>query len=89
MRKISLERLADALIELPENPRVVVSGNAAAPWLLLNAFDSQVSHYRLHMLNAQVGIPDRDGVVHETVLLVPACATAPDLIMFLAGYHWY
>lgn len=69
MRRISLERLADALIELPENPRVVVSGNAAAPWILLDAFDKQVSHYRLHMLNAQVGIPDRDGVVHETVFV--------------------
>ena len=67
MRKITLERLPDALIELPENPRVVVSGNAATPWTLLAAFDQQVSHYRLHMLNAQIGIPDRDGVVHETV----------------------
>lgn len=69
MRKISFERLQAALLKLPENPRVVVSGNAATPWLLLQEFDKQVSQYRLHMLNAQLGIPDRQGVQHETVFV--------------------
>ena len=44
MRTINLDQLSIALAELPENPRVVVSGNAAVPWQLLNAFDTQVSH---------------------------------------------
>jgi len=84
MRRISLERLSDALTELPENPRLVVSGNAATPWILLQAFDQQVSHYRLHLLNAQEGIPNRDGVIHETVFLSELeCAIVPDWIMSL------
>lgn len=69
MRTINLGQLIIALAELPENPRVVVSGNAAVPWQLLNAFDTQVSHYRLHMLNAPASIPNREGVVHETTFV--------------------
>jgi acyl-CoA hydrolase len=47
-------------------PRVVVGGNGAVPWRLLGVVDEALPSYVLHMLNAPVGIPTRQGVVHET-----------------------
>jgi acyl-CoA hydrolase len=47
-------------------PRVVCSGNAAVPHTLLGVVDSVLAEYRLNVLNAPRGIPDRPGVVHET-----------------------
>jgi acyl-CoA hydrolase len=44
----------------------VASGNFATPHALLEAFDASVPEFRLNMLNAQPGIPDRDGVVYES-----------------------
>ena len=58
MRVVSIEQLQRILGSLPENPRVVASGNFAAPHVLLGALDSVVPEYRLHMLNAQKGLPD-------------------------------
>lgn len=52
-------------------PRCVVSGNFATPRTLLSIFDGAVAEYRLHMLLAQHGIPDRDGVVYETAFVGP------------------
>lgn len=51
---------------LPHPPRVVVGGNAAVPWGLLALVDETLERYRLFMLNAPSGIPDRDGLTHET-----------------------
>lgn len=51
---------------LDEDPRVIASGNFAAPHALLRLLDAEVASYRLFMLNAQPGIPDRDGVRLET-----------------------
>ncbi|GAB3892934.1 acetyl-CoA hydrolase/transferase C-terminal domain-containing protein [Kibdelosporangium lantanae] len=47
-------------------PRVVVSGNFATPRRALAILDGVLGEYRLFALNAQAGIPDRDGVVLET-----------------------
>ncbi len=52
-------------------PRVVTSGNFATPLTLLGAVDAALPAYRLNLLNAQRGIPDRDGVVHETSFVGP------------------
>ncbi|MDE2409749.1 MAG: hypothetical protein KGL72_05525, partial [Actinomycetales bacterium] len=51
---------------MPANPRVVASGNFAAPTVLLQVIDQAVPQFRLHMLNAQPGIPDREGVQYES-----------------------
>ncbi len=51
---------------LDRRPRVVVSGNFATPRTLLAAVDRVLPSYRLWTLNGQPGLPDRDGVVHET-----------------------
>lgn len=46
--------------------RVVVGGNAAVPWGLLRLIDVTVDRYRLFMLNAPRGVPEREGLLHET-----------------------
>jgi len=52
-------------------PRTVVSGNLGTPRRLVELFDAAVDRYRLFALNAQNGIPDRDGVIHETPFVGP------------------
>jgi acyl-CoA hydrolase len=67
MRVISLEQLSARLRALPvDEPRVVASGNHAVPWHALKAADQDLERYRLFMLNAPAGVPDRDGVTLET-----------------------
>lgn len=72
MRVVTVEQLKGALASLPDNPRVVASGNFATPTVILNALDQVVPEYRLHMLNAQTPIPDREGIVYETTFVGPA-----------------
>lgn len=79
MKRISLEQLAGVLADLPPNPRVIASGNFATPHTILGVLDQQVSEYRLHMLNAQPGIPDRDGVTYETCFVGPGMRHSPRL----------
>ncbi|MDO9485235.1 MAG: acetyl-CoA hydrolase/transferase C-terminal domain-containing protein [Actinomycetota bacterium] len=69
MRVITPEQLAGIYDGLPDNPRVVTSGNFATPFVLLNALDAHVSQYRLHLLNAQAGLPSRPGVHYETAFI--------------------
>jgi acyl-CoA hydrolase len=71
MRVVSIEQLQRILGSLPDNPRVVASGNFATPHVLLGALDAVVPEYRLHMLNAQKGLPDREGVTYETAFVGP------------------
>ncbi len=80
MRTISLEDVAGILGGLPENPRVVVSGNFATPHALLGAVDAALPTYRLHALNAQPGLPDRDGVTLETSFVGPGMRRSPRLV---------
>jgi acyl-CoA hydrolase len=56
---------------LPGTPRVVAGGNFATPWQALAVLDAAVAEYRLFMLNAQAGVPDRDGVALETPFVGP------------------
>lgn len=71
--------LTQALAALPDNPRVVVSGNHATPWHTLGLVDEALASYRLWMLNAQVGIPDREGVTFETSFVGPGMRRSPRL----------
>ena len=67
MRIIDPARLSEHLAPLVERrARVVVSGNFATPHALLDEVDRCLPRYRLWALNAQPGMPDREGVVHET-----------------------
>ncbi|HEU5158274.1 MAG TPA: acetyl-CoA hydrolase/transferase C-terminal domain-containing protein [Streptosporangiaceae bacterium] len=71
MRLISESRLATVLSGLPGSPRVVAGGNYATPWRALRVLDGAVADYRLFVLNAQPGMPDRDGVQLESPFVGP------------------
>ena len=79
MKRITLEQLKAVMAHLPPNPRIVASGNFAAPHAVLRVLDEQVPEYTLHMLNAQPGIPDREGVTFETCFVGPAMRPSPRL----------
>ena len=51
---------------LPDDARVIMSGNQAVPWTLLRILDETLPTYRLSGLNAPQGLPRRDGVTYET-----------------------
>jgi acyl-CoA hydrolase len=59
-------KLTDVLHSLPADPRVVVSGNHAVPFHTLRLVDAELERYRLWVLNAPPGLPDREGVTYET-----------------------
>lgn len=69
MRVVTTEQLKSILASLPANPRIVSSGNFATPKTLLSLADECIPEFRLHMLNAQPGIPDREGVTYETAFV--------------------
>jgi acyl-CoA hydrolase len=71
--------LAESLRRLPDNPRVVVSGNHATPWHTLALVDAALPSYRLWALNGQRGLPDRDGVTLETPFVGPGMRRSPRL----------
>jgi len=71
MQTISPQRLQQVLGALPGVPRVLAAGNHATPTRVLQLLDEVVPEYRLHMLNAQKGIPDRPGVSYETAFVGP------------------
>ncbi|HET6809425.1 MAG TPA: acetyl-CoA hydrolase/transferase C-terminal domain-containing protein [Acidimicrobiales bacterium] len=74
---------ADALarhFSLPQaEPRIVASGNFAAPHVLLDVAETALPRFRLFMLNAQAPVPCREGVVHETPFVGPAARDSPAL----------
>jgi len=69
MRIINTDQLKSVLANLPENPRIIASGNFATPHTLLKAANENISEYTLHMLNAQPGIPDREGITYESAFV--------------------
>jgi acyl-CoA hydrolase len=76
---MALEAVAAMVSSDAAQPRVVVSGNAAVPWQLLRAVDAALPAYRLFMLNAPLGIPAREGVVHETPFVGVGMRRSPSL----------
>lgn len=71
--------LRTILDRLPEEPRIVVSGNFATPWHLVGEIDRLLPTYRLWALNGQPGLPDREGVVLETSFVGPGMRQSPRL----------
>jgi acyl-CoA hydrolase len=76
---MALEAVAAMVSSDAAQPRVAVSGNAAVPWQLLRAVDAALPAYRLFMLNAPLGIPAREGVVHETPFVGVGMRRSPSL----------
>ena len=62
-----------------DNPRVVVSGNGAVPWTMIKAIDAVVPEYRLFLLNAPTGVPDREGVTLESAFVGSGMRKSPRL----------
>ncbi len=80
VRVLDLDQLGQVLGSLGlDEPRMVVSGNFAAPSRVLDVLDASVESYRLCLLNAQPGIPDRDGVTLETVFVGEGMRRSPRL----------
>lgn len=79
MRTVDVEALAPLLRRVAPSPRVVASGNYATPYPLLQILDAVLPTYRLFVLNAQPGLPDREGVVPETAFVGPGMRRHPRL----------
>ena len=71
MRIVSERQLAVVLGALAGTPRVVVGGNFATPWRALAVLDGTLARYRLFALNAQAGMPNREGVTFESPFVGP------------------
>lgn len=82
MRTTSEQQLAAVLSRVPGTPRVVASGNFATPARALAVLDATIPEYRLFMLNAQQGVPDRPGVTLETPFVGPGMRGRPGLRYF-------
>jgi acyl-CoA hydrolase len=82
VRTITESKLGAVLGGLPGTPRVVASGNFATPWQALAVLDAACATYRLFALNAQVGVPDRDGVTLESPFVGPGMRGASGLRYF-------
>ena len=57
----------------------MASGNFATPWQLLEEVDKLLPTYRLSVLNAQHGMPDREGVELETSFVGAGMRSSPRL----------
>lgn len=80
MHVVSEDQLARVLARVPGEPRVMTSGNHAVPMRALSILDSVVAAYRLYMLNAPKGIPDREGVTYETSFVGAGMRDHPRLV---------
>lgn len=79
MKLLSETMLGRVVSALPVGVRVVCSGNFATPDRALAVVDESLESYRLTMLNAQKGIPDRPGVIYETSFVGPGMRRSPRL----------
>lgn len=83
MRSVDSDQLAKLLESMPqEGPRIVASGNHAAPWRLLEVADKSLAEFALFMLNAPAGIPNRAGVSLETPFVGAGMRRTPRLAYY-------
>ncbi|MEI2775078.1 MAG: acetyl-CoA hydrolase/transferase C-terminal domain-containing protein [Tetrasphaera sp.] len=80
MRTLSTDGLKNALTSLPDNPRIVVSGNAAIPTDAIPIIDQALESYIIHALNAgPAAAPVREGVTTETCFVGSGMRKHPGL----------
>ncbi len=84
MRIVDEATLVARLASLPDGSRIVAPGNFATPQRMLQIVDQALDTYRLNMLNAQCGIPDRPGVYYETSFVGPGMRSHPRLSYYPA-----
>jgi len=84
VRLISVEALEGALGAVAaEQPRVVASGNHAAPRALLEVLERSLERYRLFMLAAPAPLPAREGVIFETPFVGPGMRGAGERLDYM------
>ena len=83
VRIVSEHELELALAALPGTPRVVASGNRAAPRRALEIADRALERYRLFMLAAQPPLPDRPEVIFETAFVGPGMRDAGERLDYI------
>jgi acyl-CoA hydrolase len=84
VRLISERQLDAALAAITAaEPRVVASGNHAAPRVLLESLARSLERYRLFMLAAPAALPSRPGVIFETPFVGPGMRDAGDRLDYL------
>src|ERR1700690_1821085 len=71
MRVVSERQLTVGLGALAGSPRGGVGGTFASPWRALALLDGTLGRFRLCALNAQAGMPDREGVTFESPFVGP------------------
>lgn len=79
MKWASAAQAARAVAALGNQPRIVISGNHATPAALMTALAAEVPAFRLWALNAQSGMPDRDGITLETCFVGSGMRKSPRL----------
>jgi len=79
VRTVDIAEFQSILDSLPPNPRIIASGNFATPKTLLAALDKALPVFTLNMLNAQPGIPNREGITLETSFVGPGMRKNPRL----------
>lgn len=82
MRTLDISHLEQALVGLPPDSRVVATGNFGTPWDLLDRVDQLLPSFHLYLINAQAGVPDRDGVTLETSFVGAGMRRNPRLRYF-------
>ena len=82
VKTLDISQIGEALTGVPAGPRVVVAGNFGTPWTLLRAVDETLPTYRLYALNAQPGVPDREGVTLETSFVGAGMRKKPQLVYY-------
>jgi acyl-CoA hydrolase len=82
MRIVAERQLAIVLGALAGTPRAVVGGNFATPWRALAVLDGALARYRLFALNAQAGVPNREGVTVESPFVGPGMRGRSELRYF-------
>jgi len=82
MRVVTERQLAVVFGALAGTPRVVVGGNFSTPWRALALLDGTLARYRLFALNAQAGMPNREGVTFESPFVRPGMRGQSELYYF-------
>ena len=82
MKVLDIDQLSSLVEPLPKNPRIIASGNFGTPFTFLSVIDKQLDEYKLNMLNAQPGIPDREGITYETAFVGAGMRGNPRLEYF-------
>ena len=80
MQVVSQAVVAERLEALaPNEPRIVVSGNFATPWELVNLATTTNPVFRFFVLNPQSGWPRREGIITETPFVGPGVRSDDDI----------